>query len=275
MLDKPDQDQVYTERLKNYIESFIQHVQNHPGYLQQWTMQSILDALFNAQSETLGESVDEFIENSIAEIEAQLVMEEQKFALLTEEDSDDPNDDDHANEEMENVFKYPFADMRIEKKTDTPDNTRVDTESLRRSSSNASVSSEQSTNTAASFIELSEKFHNTMSQFQNQTLPKGIDKHGKKILETNIDQITRNMFDLYENCFQNGITQESINTFEKAFQSIISNWSYWSEKELSASSSPHIAQSLAKLTMNLYKITQEMHRNCQAEITPPGSPKGM
>lgn len=274
MLDDPEQDQIQTEKLQNYIEYLIARVQADSNYIKNWTMQSILDELFTIKRlKKSHETEEELIENSTLELESMLeemlMLEKQKSDLLTENDIDDPEDDDNLSQEMDAVLHFPLEDRQAmspvssdEYKSDTT--TVADDKSTNRSSPTNSFDSETSEQNNLSetlFVELAEKFHKIMANFQAQIYPDHLKNRDKKILENMNDKIARNMMDLYKHCFQKGITPEALTEFATASQSMIANSSHWKEKDMSANASPYIAQPLAKLTIGLHKLMDEMHES--------------
>ena len=185
---------------------------------------------------------------------------------------------------MAAILNFTYEDMHaaIEER-EIPDNTTQTSDSSRSSNSELSSSSvvnelgleqpdtpDHTTQASDSeisphsvvndpeFIAITDKFNQIMIHFQNLSLPKNIKNQERKIIENDTKQIANNIISLYKNCFHNGVHEEEASQFEKATRSIITNWSHWKEKELSPKASPIIAQNLAKLTMSLHKLTEEI-----------------
>lgn len=298
MLDTPEQMTLQTEKLIQYINSLVTQLQQDPNYLRHWSLQDTIDALLQTDRLESGpeistQPIEDLIESNMKELDAILAMDYQKSELLTENDVDDQDPDEPFDQaELEQAMSKLFQDLdthaakshALHETTDSetaslsthvPKYSFDDGDSLSTKSDDFEVSSEfsdtssQATEEETAYnLEFSKQFHLLITKFQDQPIAKPLQGQDRIDLETTTDHITRNILDLYKTCFKQGVTEENLSQFEQGAQSIINNWSYWSEQDLSATSAPLIAQSFAKLTMNLLKLTEDTRRDLPSASSP-------
>ena len=271
MLDAPEQITLQTDKLIQYINTLVSQLQQDPNYLRHWSLQDTIDALLQtdrleSDPEISTQPIDDLIESSINELDAILAMDYQKSELLTENDVDDEDPDEPLDQaELERAMSKLFQDLDTHAAKSHPLYEKTDSEVSSEFSDTPSHATEEE---IAYNLEFSKQFHLLITKFQDQPITKPLQGQDRIDLETTTDHITRNILDLYKTCFKQGVTEENLSQFEQGAQSIINNWSYWSEQDLSATSAPLIAQSFAKLTMNLLKLTEDTRRNLPSVSSP-------
>ena len=233
-----EQGSIQTERLTQYIENLLANIQANATYLQHWSMLSVIDALLptdglDTDSQTSSESLDELIESSTQALDEILEIDQQKAEILS---ADDYEDNDLLDQEMTKLADLSFQKMYAKKST-----------------------SDHKLKESAFLIEFSKKFHNILTQFQEKSNLHGI--KDEATLKTATSLVTENILELYKTCFQNGVNEGSLTEFEQASQSIISNWAYWNDADLSETNQHIASQAFTKLMVAMQKLVSDTRQN--------------
>lgn len=120
MLDSPEQESDQSRKLAEYIETLLTNIKRDAAYLQHWSMQSCIDALLQTKELDLepniasSESLEDFVEHSMKELDDLLLLEQQKLSILREDNLINDDDDDQLSQEMEKILNLSFEDMHAE-----------------------------------------------------------------------------------------------------------------------------------------------------------------
>ncbi len=315
MLDSPEQESDQSRKLAEYIATLLTNIKRDAAYLQHWSMQSCIDALLQTKELDLepnvasSDSLEEFVEHSMKELDDLLLLEQQKLSILREDNLINDDDDDQLSQEMEKILNLSFEDMHaaIPGKNQSDLDTDLDslgtqeeelssaesdgdrspflrtnfdsdtasytTKASDLSEDELSLSEHSSHSSERPFVDsepndivlFSDKFHKLIAQFHGQHIDPKIEQQDRVILEKTIDRVACFLIDAYQQCFKQGITEESLGAFDQISKSVINNWSQWNEKPVSKPNSSSIDPAFSKLNFNLLRLANEMRQNLQDE----------
>jgi hypothetical protein len=283
MLDEAEQEPEQTKKLYHYIQTLLDKIKKDHKYLAQWTVQSIIDALFQSQHlkhelEKSDKALEEEIEASVLELEEILNMDRQKSDLLTADDLDS-TEDDNIDLEMEKALHLTLEDRQapsaqhsnqadkilkfVEQYSTQHNNKALDSET---SSLDSSRSTEVETY-SSDFEDANLDFANNMTlliaDFQKQANSGRLNAKDRLDIEATTTAMTKKVLELQNRYFSQDFTEDNLLQFQQAMEKTIIDWSYSSAKDLSSQASPILGQAFAKLIMNLGKVIDET----KAELT--------
>lgn len=279
MLDNRDQESTQSEKLAQFIRDTVEKLQNDRSAIQDYSMISIIDALMPTDAEDIAASamsLEDEVDSSIKELEEILMAEQQKSALLTENDLG-ADDNDQIDREMEAVLKLSAADIYanagsfiqsesgdiaemssqstdLDETVSFPDNISSSTDDLYQDST---TNPKKDAESQIFYENFAQQFHAIITQFHNFPYARFLPEQDQLDLETTVDTIVKKLLDAYKNCCKDAITEKSLLELGQSTQKVITQWSFWSARDLSDKASPLLGQAFAKLTVNLSKLIED------------------
>lgn len=225
------------QKLALYIKELVTQLEADPNYLQDWSIQSVIDAFVDPQDKTYSDidpSLEKYVNDIENEMDEVIKLYNQKSAASREDHIQDSgllNDGDDADADLVLLNEDPQAlNGKRENTNLSHDRVSLVSETSGLTSEDASFSSENEVTTEF-LAEFSKKFNEIIRRFKAGFVTQRFLATDRQALNDSMNHVIGVLENSYEICFNKTVSTKSLDDFDSLVESIINNWNYTKDKD--------------------------------------------